>query len=107
MLEIVVGIVLLTIGALGYALVSVNLVRASYMDSRRARAGEMIESQREILLRQGCALAASGAASRFGLPLSWTVGNAGGQTRTLAVTATRPGSHSQHTDSLRAVIPCT
>lgn len=107
MLDIVVAIVLLTIGALGYALVSANLMRASYMDARRSRAGELIESQREILLRQGCALAASGAASRFGLPLEWTVGSAGGTTRTISLMATRPGFAAPHTDSLRAVIPCT
>ena len=106
MLEIVVSIVLLTIGMLGYAVVTAGLVRAFYLDGRRSRAGELIESQREILLRQGCKSAASGSANRFGMPLGWTVGTPGANTRTLAVVITRPSGTGVLSDSVTGVLPC-
>ena len=107
MLEIVVGIVLLTIGALGYAVVTTNLARAFLLDSRRARAGDVLESQREIVLRDGCSRAHSGSDTRFGMHLQWSVGPATGSIRTLELTLSRPGAGGSHTDSLLAVLPCT
>ena len=106
MLEIVVGLVLLTTGALGYAAVTTSLARAFVMDSRRARAGYLLESQREIVLRDGCARAQSGSDTRFGMHLEWSVGPANGSSRALGLTLSRPGAGGPHTDSLLAVLPC-
>ena len=106
MLEIVVGIFLLTIGALGYAVVTTNLARSFLLDSRRSRAGDILESQREIILRDGCSRARSGSDTRFGMQLQWSVGPANGSTRTLGLTLSRPGANGPHTDSLLALLPC-
>jgi type II secretory pathway pseudopilin PulG len=106
MLEIVVGIVLLTIGALGYAVVTTSIARAFVLDSRRARAGNVLESQREIVLRDGCSRARAGSDTRFGMQLQWSVGPVNGSTRTLGLTLLRPGVYGPHTDSLIAVLPC-
>lgn len=107
MLEIVVAIVLLTIGALGYAAVTASLARAFLADSRRSRAGELVETQGEILLRQGCTLATSGSAVRFGMPVDWSVSLAGPAGRTATVVVTRPGAVTPSRDSLTALIPCS
>lgn len=106
MLEIVVGIVLLTAGALGYAAVTASLVRSSLVDARRARAGDLIDSQRETILREGCTRAQSGSSNRFGMALEWTVGPPGGATRAVAVRLSRPGAAGIQTDSVSGVLPC-
>jgi hypothetical protein len=107
MLEIVVGIVLLTLGALGYAAVTAGLARSFLADSRRGRAGELLDSQREIILREGCGRAQSGAASSFGMPLEWRVGPAGGNTRAISLTVSRTGTAGVKKDSLSGSLPCT
>lgn len=107
MLEIVVSIVMLTIGALGYAAVTANLARAFLVDSRRARAGDLIHTQREQILQQTCSRATSGKASRFGMPIEWSVGAPGGPTRTLSIVVTRPGSMDIRRDSLNSLVPCS
>ncbi len=107
MIEIVVAIVLLTVGALGYAVVTANLARAFFVDSRRSRAGELLDSEREALLRQTCSQAASGASVRFGMPVEWDVSSPGGSTRNLAVVVTRPGSLGSRRDTLLATLPCS
>jgi prepilin-type N-terminal cleavage/methylation domain-containing protein len=106
MLEIVVSIVLLTIGALGYAVVTAAFARAFLLDSHRARAGEISESQREVLLRQGCTAATSGSALRFGMGVDWSVSPPAPSTRTMLVVVTRPAAAASAHDSLSALIPC-
>lgn len=104
MLEIVISLVLLTIGALGYALVTARLARALYLDALRARSVSIMETQRETLLRQGCANAASGSATSFGMPVTWTA--ASGAVRPIAIRVTRTASAGMHTDSLLGNVPC-
>lgn len=107
MLEIVIGIVLLTVGALGYAAVSTSLARAFLADSRRGRAGDILDSRREIILREGCSRARSGAVSSFGMPLDWWVGPVGGTTRAISLRVTRAGTAGIQKDSLAGILPCT
>lgn len=104
MVEIVIALLLLTIGALGYAVVTVGLARALYMDARRSRSGSIIESQRETLLRQGCANATNGSAVRFGMPVEWTA--SAGLTRPINIRVTRAAPSGMHTDSLSGIVPC-
>ena len=105
MLEIVVSIVLLTVGALGYAALTANLARAFLVDTRRPRAGEIATSQLEALLRQGCSAATPGSALRFGMPVEWSV-TTGPQTKSVLVVVTRQGSSGPRRDSLSALMPC-
>jgi hypothetical protein len=107
MLEIVVGIFLLTIGALGYAALTANLARSFLNDARRLRAGQLATAQMETLLRQGCANAASGLALRFGMPVEWSVAAAGPTARSVVVVVTREGVSGPRRDSLSALIPCS
>lgn len=107
MLEIVVSIVLLTIGVLGYAAVSAKLARAFFHNAERERSADLISAQREIMLREGCTRSASGSHNRFGLALRWSVGTQQGVTRSLDIATTRPGAFAPVDDSLRTVIPCT
>lgn len=106
MLEIVVGIFLLTIGALGYAALTAGLARSFLSDAKRLRAGELASAQMETLLRQGCAGAASGMALRFGMPVEWSVTGAGPAAKSVTVVVTRDGISGPRRDSLSALIPC-
>jgi hypothetical protein len=107
MLEIVVGIFLLTIGALGYAALTASLARSFLNDARRLRAGELATAQVETLLRQGCAGATSGMALRFGMPVEWSVTAAGPTQKKVVVVVTREGISGPRRDSLSALVPCT
>lgn len=106
MLEVVVGIMLLAIGVLGYAAVTARLARAFFSNAQRERSADLISGQREIMLREGCARSASGTDNRFNLALRWTVGGEQAGARSLIIATTRPGSLAAVHDSLRTTIPC-
>ena len=106
MLEVVIAILLLTIGALGYAALSASLARSSFLDARRSRSAELAVAQMEALLRQGCAAAISGSALRFGMPVEWSVRTVGPGTKSLTVVVTRAGISGTHSDSLSTVMQC-
>ncbi len=106
MIEIVAGIMLLTIGVLGYAAVTAKLARAFFHNAQRERSADLISAQREILLRQGCERSASGTDNRFELGLQWNVGSRQGGARPLVIATNRPGPVARAHDSLHTLVPC-
>lgn len=106
MLEIVVAIVLLTVGVLGYAVVTAKLARAFYLNAQRERSADLISVQRETLLREGCARSTSGTENRFDIALRWSVESQQGSFRSVVIAARRPGAIASAHDSLRTSIPC-
>lgn len=106
LLEIVVAIVLLGIGSLGYATVTANVARAIRTDAIRSRSAELLYSRLEILRRQGCGGLTSGVESQQGVTVSWSSAQVGMQSRAVIVTATRPATSYNRTDSLQALFAC-
>lgn len=106
MLEIVVSILLFTIGALGYAAVTARLARSFFLDAQRSRAGDLISGQREVMMRQGCGRTSSGSDNRFDLALKWSVESPGAAAQPVVISASRPGAMQAVHDSLRTAIPC-
>ncbi|MBA3657726.1 MAG: hypothetical protein H0W69_10290 [Gemmatimonadaceae bacterium] len=106
MLEIVVSILLLTVGALGYAAVTARLARAFFIDAQRSRSGDLIAAQRETLIRQGCGRALPGTDNRFNMALQWSVESPGVGAQPVTISAIRPGFTGTAHDSLRTDIPC-
>jgi prepilin-type N-terminal cleavage/methylation domain-containing protein len=106
LLEIIVSILLFTVGALGYAALTTRMASAFLLNSRRARAGELVNSRREILLRDGCARAVSGSENRFGITVRWYAEPPAEGRMTTRIVATRSGAVQEQTDSLVSYISC-
>lgn len=104
MLEIVVSILLLTVGALGYAAVTARLARAFFLNAQRARSGEVISSRRETLVRDGCQ-AAAGSDNRFNLAFQWSVDHSAAG-HSAVITSKRTAAGHPAYDTLRGAIPC-
>ncbi len=106
MLEIVVSIMLLTVGVLGYAAVTANLARAFVLNGKRERSADLISGKREELLRLGCAGISSGSSNHFDLALTWSVGPQRGLARPIVISTTRPSAAGPRHDSLLTSVPC-
>ena len=97
-IEVLVAIIVLTIGLLG--LVStVGLVTRMISQGQRYTAASTLASERfEILRAQGCPATGSGAETRAPYAIAWTVTDvAGGKGRQLAVAVTSPTARGPRT----------
>ena len=106
LIELMVAILILTVGILGLAMSSGAVERMAGWGGRFAGSAAVANSQLEQLRATPCAsLAASGTATKGIYSLSWTV-TASGNLRTFALTVTYPNGRSTRVDQYESQRSC-
>jgi len=105
LIEIVVALLLFTVGALALVATSAIVGRELNANAIRERAGRMAESRIEIL-GAGCRGATAGNEARGGIRSEWSVDFPDSAHVSLLESIEYPTRRGTRTDSYRATIPC-
>ena len=105
LIEVIVALVLLTIGVLGLAGVARSVARLTSESARLATATALAGARVERLRAGRCAGLASGSAATGAYTEEWSA-DAGGAARAVRVTVTYPATGGSRTRALAAVIAC-
>jgi type II secretory pathway pseudopilin PulG len=106
LIEMIVALLLFTIGGLALVATSALLGREMNTNSVRELAGRMAASRLEKL-GAGCRDAASGRESFNQVESEWSVAFLDSTRLSVVETVSYPAGQSRRTDHLRAVLPCT
>ena len=105
MIEVVVALLVLSVGALGFAACAAAAARASWLSSQRTLSASASQTRLEELRAAGCPSEGSGSAVVRSVPTRWQVSSSGAH-RVIAHQATRVTSTGQVDDSLRLFLHC-
>ncbi|MDH3496306.1 MAG: prepilin-type N-terminal cleavage/methylation domain-containing protein [Gemmatimonadota bacterium] len=105
--EVLVAVMVLTIGLLGLVTTAGLVTRMIGQGQRYTEASALANERFEVLRAQGCPAAATGAETRGAYNISWRVaGLAGGKGRALEVIVRSPTTRGTRTDSFSTVHFC-
>lgn len=106
-IEVLVAVLVLTVGILGLATTAALVTRMIGQGERFSQASTMAAEQFEIFRSQQCTSLAAGNATRGGITLSWTVQNAaGGRARTVTIEVLTPTGRGTRADTFSTTIGC-
>jgi prepilin-type N-terminal cleavage/methylation domain-containing protein len=105
LIEVVVALLLFSVGALGLVATSAVIARELNANAIRERAGRMAESKLEIL-GAGCRGAAAGREARGGIESEWSVTFPDSAHVSLLESIAYPTRRGSRTDSYRVTVPC-
>ncbi len=105
--EVVVAVLVLTVGLLGLASTAAVVTRMIAQGDRYTEASTLANRQLEVLRSQTCANLADGSATVGQFRLSWTVTSiAGGRGRQVTITVVSPTGRGTRTDTFYNTIVC-
>lgn len=106
LVEVVVALLVLTVGVLAIASAGSSVARLMNASSGRTNADVLANSQMERLRGNACLYGAEAGSLTIGQQtLTWAV-HAPGQVRELIVVVESPGRFGSHADSLRTYVVC-
>ncbi len=105
LIEMIVAVLLFTVGGLALVATSALLGREMNTNAVRERAGRMAASRLEIL-RAGCQTAASGHETIQQIESEWSVAFLDSTRLSVVESVSSPAAERRRTDLLRAVLPC-
>lgn len=105
LVEMLVAIVVLTVGVLGLAGTSALITRQIGGGAVQSRAATIAASRFELLHASDCRNLASGTATARGITESWTVSNETRRVR-VSTTVTLPTVRGARTQTFQSTIPC-
>ncbi len=105
LIEVIVAMLLFTIGALGMAASSAAITRQMTLSILRSRAASTARTRDEEMHAAGCAGISGGSETRQGIVSNWTI--AQGATASIDQSIERAGLNSQRTDHFLSAVPCT
>jgi type IV pilus modification protein PilV len=108
LIELMVAMVLLTVGIMGLVAVSTYSLRQTNAAGRHSKAAMVAQSRMERLRSLDCSRIAGGSAVTDSVTESWSVTSVGNRTRTVTAnfTYTRPPLGVMQTLSLQTTILC-
>jgi type II secretory pathway component PulJ len=105
LIEVVVALLLFTVGALALVATSAVIGRELNANAIRERAGRMAESRLEML-GAGCRAAMQGREARGGIESEWSVDFPDSSHVSLLESVVYPTRRGSRTDSYRVTVPC-
>jgi Tfp pilus assembly protein PilV len=105
LIEVIVALLLFTIGGLALVATSALLGREINTNSVRERAGRMAASRLEIL-RAGCLEASSGHETFQQIDSEWSVASLDSTRLRVVESVSYPAADRRRTDLFRVVLPC-
>ena len=106
-IEVLVAVLVLSIGVLGLATTAALVTRMIGQGERYSQASTMAAEQFEVLRSQRCTALTSGTATQSGFTLTWTVQNAaGGRARTVTIEVLTPTVRGTRADTFATTIGC-
>lgn len=105
--ELVVAVLVLTVGLLGLASAAAVVTRMIAQGDRYTEASTLANRQLEVLRSQTCANLTDGSTTVGRFQLSWTVASiSGGRGRQVTITVVSPTSRGTRTDTFYNTIVC-
>jgi len=105
--EVLVAVMILTVGILGLATTAGLVTRMISQGQRYTEASTLANERFEILRGERCPAVASGSETRDAYSIAWTVTNVnGGRAREIAVTVTSPTGRGNRTDAFTTTKVC-
>jgi len=104
LIEVIVAMLLFSVGALGMAAASAAITRQMTISLLRSRAAATARTRDEEAHATGCAGIASGSETRQGITSTWTVLQ--GMTASIDQRIERRGLDGQRTDHFLSAVPC-
>ncbi|MEO8193837.1 MAG: prepilin-type N-terminal cleavage/methylation domain-containing protein [Gemmatimonadales bacterium] len=104
LIEIVVALLVFSVGGLGLAAASAAIARQMSVSALRARSAALARARNEASHSVSCTGLSAGEEHRFGLHSSWSVSV--GTTLLLDQQIERRGSGRFHTDEFHSAVPC-
>ena len=105
MVEVIVALMLFTVGVLALMSTSTVLSLQFGNDSRRERAGRIVANRLEVL-RATCQSAASGSDQIGDVQSSWSVAAGAAKRVSVVETVTYLTLRGRQTDTVRSLVPC-
>jgi prepilin-type N-terminal cleavage/methylation domain-containing protein len=105
LIEVIVAMLLFSVGALGLAATSAAITRQMTLSLSRSRAASIARTRDEEIHAAGCAGISSGSDTKLGIISSWNVSH--GTTASIDQTLERQGINSVATDHFLSAVPCT
>jgi len=104
LIEVIVAMLLFSVGALGMAAASGAITRQMTISLLRSRAATTARSRDEEAHAVGCAGLTSGSETKQGIISTWTVSH--GVTASIDQRIERRGTGQEHTDQFLSSVPC-
>ena len=104
LIEVIVAILLFSVGALGMAAASAAITRQMTLSLLRSRAASIARDRDETAHAAGCAGISSGSEAKQGVISRWTVTS--GVMVSIDQEVERRGIHQQVTDHFLSAVPC-
>lgn len=105
--EVLVAVLVLTVGLLGLATTAALVTRMVAQGDRYTEAATLASRRFEILRSRGCSSLSNGSETVGRFTVSWTVAStAGGKARTVTVTVVSPTGRGRRTDTFSNTIIC-
>jgi prepilin-type N-terminal cleavage/methylation domain-containing protein len=104
LIEVIVAMLLFSVGALGMAAASAAISKQMTISLMRSRAAAIARTRDEEAHSTGCVGIASGSETKLGITSMWTVSH--GATVSIDQTLERRGIGSQKTDHFISAVPC-
>ena len=107
-IEVVVAIVVFTVGILGLVSTAATVTRMVGRSQQYSMSASLAQQRVEILLAGGCANMASGSSTSGAYAIAWTVASTnGGLGRSISITVTYPTSrYGNRTDTFTSAASC-
>ena len=107
-IEVIIAIVILSIGLLGLTATAASVTRMVAQGQRYNNASALANQRFEKIRGQRCSTMAGGSAVQGAYSISWTVTSvSGGRGRDIAVTVVSPtGRYGTRTDNFTTTVPC-
>ena len=107
-IELVVAIIIMTVGVLALATSSAGVVKQMRAGNQAGLAAVVAQARLEAIRSQGCASLSSGSATTRGMTEKWTISFLSSRARAVTESVTYvPRARVSRTVGLRAVVPCT
>ena len=104
LIEVIVAILLFSVGGLGMAAASAAIARQMTLSLLRSRAASIARTRDEQAHALGCSGISSGSETKQGIISRWIVAH--GATASIDQELQRPGLNHQKTDHFLSAIPC-
>lgn len=105
--EVLVAVLILTVGLLGLATTAATVTRMISQGQRYSEAASLAAQRFEILRSQSCSAMTNGTGTQGRYSLTWTIaGTAGGKANTVKVVVTSPTASATRADSFQTTIFC-
>jgi type IV pilus modification protein PilV len=106
-IEVLVAVLVLSVGILGLATTAALVTRMIGQGERFSQASTMAAEQFEVFRSQSCSSLASGATTNGGFTLTWTVQDAaGGRAKTVTIEVRSPTVRGTRADTFATTIGC-